>query len=261
MSEGDNDLKRDVSEWLSRGGYILEMAVAQRLAARFAVMGLEQGYHYRDPVEDVEREGDVTATYFPMFDSPRGHAFSLMIECKSTNAPWVFFLGPTDSASWIPSISFDADCGLCEALVGGLFRHLYAGPIAYAATQKHSPEEGKRRVDHAYMALQQVTAATLAAFPGNGCATHTPENADQFAFLGVPIVVTNSPLFTCKLESDASLAVDRVNRIAVQVPRTGLPEDGQGILVTVISLDRLDAVLDDLGEVAVSAGGSVDLIL
>lgn len=242
--DNDGSTVESVRAWLERGGYVLEMQVARLLAGQN--LSIEQGYRYTDPVTGKEREGDLTG--FMDFDTidDHWHALDLVIECKSTTAPWVGFIGHTGGNGPFTAGSYlDADCDLCMAMLLRFAELRRESPNVYALTEKRSGN-GK---DYAYEAVQQAASAVLGRYSSAGFDGHA--DTKIVTMLAVPIVVTESPLFTCALDGDGNVILEPVARMTVVVPRLRLPEpDSDGVEILVVRSDALLTLVADLAEMA-----------
>lgn len=89
MSEDDHAMLTGVRQWLEGGGYVLEMRVARSLAR--LRLPIEQGYAYTDVDTGKERAGDIGALMDADTLDDYWHMLDLVIECKSTTAPWIGF--------------------------------------------------------------------------------------------------------------------------------------------------------------------------
>jgi hypothetical protein len=239
-----SELIDDVRVWLERGGYVLEMQVARIMRARNAMV--EQGYRYTDPQTGQEREGDVTASIHRLEGSDHIHGYELLVECKATQSPWVVFLGRSDWANaWHPRQLFSLHCEECLDLAMNYNDFLREAPTGYAMTEKRVLK-GK---DHAYEALQQVTSSAISRFPETPAWQEEQHaNVDDIKAIGVPVVVTESPLITCSLNADGTVDLRERDRVTVFVPRIGLPQGhgGDGIEVSVVRLSALETFMDAL---------------
>jgi hypothetical protein len=242
VSEHENPVLRDVATWLEQGGYVLELEVARKVHAA-SPSNLIQGFHYSDPETGLEREGDVRARFTIGTSGSTLHVLDLVIECKSTTSPWVFFVGHRGLlTTWTPVFQPDDRCPICSEMSFGVERFGYgAGPDAYALAQKRA----KNAQDHAYQAVQQVASAVLAHYTEADLPQrHEPNTLMSMA---VPTVVTRSPLVTCRLGDDGQIQLRSVERAAVTLLKSNLPsEDCDGLIVQVVTIDYFDQFLAGL---------------
>lgn len=233
-----------VRDWLSRGGYVLEMSVAQKIAKRTNYFW--QGFHYLDPITQQEREGDLQGLLNFRDVDEHDHAVQFVIECKNTTAPWVFFTGETDpNGTWHARFYLDWNgCSLCRALMEDYSDLLGRTPIAYAVSEKRT---GGAK-DLAHDAVQKVTSALAAEYTPQDEGEDAGHPDTKFvSHIGVPIVVTRSPLVMCTLDEGGDADLQTLTRVTVAVPRENLPvRDQRTVAVTVVNLDSLDDLLDEL---------------
>jgi len=206
----------DVRSWLEREGYVLEMEVARLLVAAHA--SVTQGARYTDPETGKDREIDVVAFTQEPEEICQSHNLKFLVECKSTTAPWVFFLDGGHERPAGGVLFGDQYCRKCFSIGSslGLFREEL--PMAYAVTEKRS---GGGQ-DHAYQAVQQAASVVFAEFgltpSWDG---HAEPGAASGSLFAVPIVVTRSPLVTCELLPDGSVALTATDTASVLVRRAG----------------------------------------
>lgn len=233
-----------VRKYLERGGYILEMQVAQTIQRVHPSSYVQQGYRYVDPLTGKEREGDVDATLFVGRVSEPGHSLRLAIECKRTDAPWIAFYG--DGAWYDSLIRVDgvrhSKCGYCRTIAQHVRAPADGRKHAYAIVEKRN--EDKQGQDHAYQAVQQAATALMSLVPGPASARR-PDNPVEF---GQPIVVTTSRLITCELDANGDASLAEVDSLSVLVERTRHAPDVRkaqldAIGVTVVRADALEQVL------------------
>ena len=223
---------------------MLELETAQ-IIARSPAMYVAQGYHFADPLTGKDREGDVLAEMF-VETADKVHAITLVVECKDTRSPWVFFVGTEGATAepWRALRNTDVyGCIECRALYERLERQ--GAPVldAYAVTEKRA----KNAKDHAHEAVQQAATALTAQFPeiSDGHGTH----GRKFPVFGHAVVVTRSPLVICTLDDDGEVQLSPVPTASVIVPRLDLPDDpsaSQGIQVSVVQLAALEGFIKSL---------------
>jgi len=79
-------LKNQVEEWLLQQGFPLEMRVAKSL--RDSQFEVRQSHYYKDSQTGKHREIDILAI---RSDKIGLVEIAFLIECKTTNKPWVLF--------------------------------------------------------------------------------------------------------------------------------------------------------------------------
>jgi hypothetical protein len=219
----------DVRGWLEGGGYVLEMRVARALARRH--IGVDQGFAYTDPETGKEREGDISAMIDVDTDDDHWHMLDLVIECKNTTAPWVGFHGEKwGNGPWTAGSYMDPKCDLCDAMLHAFQELRRTAPSVYALTEKRL--RSAKTKDHAYESVRQVSSAMLGKYGESRWDGHP--DTSVVTVLGVPVVVTQSPLIMCTLGDAGGVELASVDRMNVTVPRLDLPEaasDGMEVLV------------------------------
>ena len=92
----DEPLKSKIHSWLQKQGFPLELKVAKAFQGNgFSVL---QSSYYTDFEEQKPRETDVIARLYSHFEPPDSEFINeletyAVIECKSTDKPWVCFRG------------------------------------------------------------------------------------------------------------------------------------------------------------------------
>lgn len=258
----DETLLGDVRKYLERGGYVLEMEVARTISTEWRQSGVEQSYRYTDPVTGTEREGDI---YARLFIGGRlaelAHDLELLIECKRTESPWIAFVGNGDpwGAGFRAEGTPATGCDLCRYLASGFSPHTDARATAYAIVEKRNSD--KRSRDHAYEAVQQAASALVATFPKT--ASFSGEHSPLEVAFGHALVVTTSPLVTCRLDHTGALQLRSVTSVKVHVPRSDGDEHpsnsalrGTGVDVIVIQDAAFQRTLRRLLQDAPASDGS-----
>lgn len=89
---GDDEITNRVNLWLDQTGYPLEMRVASafRSADLRDPWEVSANLWYDDVTTSAFREADLYASWVD-FDHAVSVSFTLIIECKSTQQPWVIF--------------------------------------------------------------------------------------------------------------------------------------------------------------------------
>jgi len=197
------DIWQHLDEWLSKGGYPLEMQVARHFRdARWRVV---QAEFYTDPDTQTSREIDLVAYRQADFDG-RVVRMSLVVECKSTSRnPWVLF---TDGSIRLPegeqvtqnAASHYGTIVLRELSKVASFANLQMFQLperpGYALREAFG---GK--ADNAYKAVMSVTNAVAAL----------SKEVGAVAEIMFPMVVIEGRLFECYLKEDNQPTFGEVN--------------------------------------------------
>ena len=212
------ELKGKVSAWLQTQGYPLEMKVAKaaRLNGTFQV---RQGWHYLDADTTVSRETDVVLTVSDHYGLVE---INFVIECKSSNKPWILFLADNvaESYSTIHSFGF-----FTEEALNAIFEikeYMFDVKRDANSSEKNTP---KRLL---WNKGCKITAYNLTqAFDGNSDAPYAATMSSIKAALwlsknsfwsgcgpkfaiSIPIVVTSSTLFSCYLNKTNESQLDQI---------------------------------------------------
>lgn len=205
----DDSLPDYVRKFLARSGYPLEMRAARMFGRRgFQV---EQARVYIDLNTEVLREVDVLAystnrTFYPGVGWAE---LRLVIECKRSDKPWLMFVGDT---TFTRSEQHFESLDIIEYGSGKLTEAhsaddmpviSHVGDIAYrigTAAQR----------DDAFAALQQVNSAVLGV--RRDLVAPAEHQSDPMVVVLVPVIVTDSPLFECRLDSNGEIAPKAVDK-------------------------------------------------
>lgn len=206
-----------VRKWIESSGRGLELRVA-RTMRRDGATGVDQSFYYTDPLTGVRREGDVRARY--EWESPLAGRFAQLlavIECKSNNKhPWVAF--------------YDSKLGLSSRLDHWFFAHgtqdtRVADPLA-SQWAGEPPFDDRRLATHivaarssrdgdgsnpAGDAVRQVGSTAVAQY----CDWLEQADKRRAAIFVAAAVVTAAPLYTCALNREGEVVVERVEHLVV----------------------------------------------
>ncbi|MEN3539650.1 hypothetical protein AAH991_31395 [Microbispora sp. ZYX-F-249] len=257
MSENEIE---SILNWLNRSGYPLEMRAARQLYLAQAETSVS--VRYRDPIERTYREVDIVATWNIEASEGNGKRtkakVTFVIECKSTGIPWVMFAYDRESnleENYDESLvihDLPNNLGEFETLSAAhaayerlslfsRFRHL-----GYAIAEKRDPEKGKGGRDAAYDGSRQAASAALGLLQATADVPH----------IFVPILLTNSPLYICSLDSDAALQITQTDSCAVMVDL----DESLGSPVCVAQSDVLPALIQDVRQAISSYEGNIGVL-
>lgn len=230
MAEPPNhaDLRKKAEGWLNSVGFPLEMRVARTLRGA-GFPNVYQGLHYRDPVENVWREIDVST--LDVFDS--GWAgirllVRLVVECTySASSPWVVFpiseLGDFDYAlswqarQWSPSARFFGEAIEEEVREGNGMTDPpslleFCAPVGYGVVKTGDPrdpsESRKKDGPQANAKVAQVLSAVKAMARVSRPGTWE---------LLLPVIVVEGELFSTRLADDCRAVIEETTGEATLV--------------------------------------------
>jgi hypothetical protein len=207
----DDELMHDVRNWLNQNGYVLEMEVARELMPHCSLV--VQGFQFNDPITDKLRETDVFCEWMST-NGDIEHSIEMVIECKSTTAPWIAFYGGSKGFQDAPfpfrMLGEYADCSVCDDI--DVLFSLGPGseaPIAYSILEKKSAKSDR---DLAREAVLAVTSTAVSV-------TRDIENDFEKKQRGqvhvgstiLPVVVTRSPIFACSLDQAGEVNLSRAD--------------------------------------------------
>lgn len=246
--ERSKSLENDVREWLNKSGFPLEMRTVKKIR-EFHPIAISQSTYYRDPTTDTLREIDVKAAWCRVVNPPM--FVHLVVECKSSTAPWVLFRGQgrpfTESdqrlmflQSALSSFKMESDGSGMPRYIGKPYPALMkkTSEGCYAIKQKAATEKNAK--DQAFEATRQVVSSAYALHGREYSDTEPSLSSFTFA-----LVVTTSPLFVAKLDENNEISVTATDREMVLVP---LPHGSRSIQVHVVNESALHDFMTDFHE-------------
>jgi hypothetical protein len=233
-----------VEQWLRKSGLPLE---ARTLAALRAVHAdAEHARHYVDPTTGKVREVDIVARLYGRGSGTPNRAavvLTAVVECKSSpGVSWVALVDVetrrdfTSDDALLPAVQVIERRGASR---GNLTRIWDApvlradDPLAYQLIDTGSRSE-------TWDALQQVLGAV------DGVARDVPDDTGRPALVVLlPVLVTASPLYTCRVTDDGVLDVKPIDHVPV-VARLRVDDERQAVwVVQERALARFAKVLRD----------------
>lgn len=257
--------RRKVLTILNKGGYALEMRVAEQLRKADAAL-VTQSQYYPDPETNKPREIDVVG-YFAGQSSEESrrwiHLF-LVIECKSKPAPWVIFdggkansndpvvnlivtptfLAPTEGREhtdvWkeIEADLTTAPSGLRPPRV--LFTPTQYGRGSGIVEARESETRGGP-TDKAWAAVKGAVSAARGI--SDDFRASDPEGRVEFSkpfFIAwFPVVVTSGKLYRSWLNEAGEMDLAEIDRGSISIPTTRSDQYTRCIVVTEAGLGAL----------------------
>lgn len=250
MSDGEDDLVAKVKEWVQNHGYPLEMVVA-RTFRRHGAVHVEQSTYHVDVVTGKVRESDVLATWSGLGGGPSWVYFFFVIECKTSEnpKPWVIFTD--DQAEELDSKTIFAltPHRLHAADIQSFSHHLHQRfielevpimiegvPLGYGVTESLRTKDGAK--DPAFDAVRQAAASAFGIL-GEFDMEAMSDDAAMFAF---PVVVTTSPIYICRSDSDKGIRLEKVDIAAVSIRVDTQPEHTLVHVVQESGLERFASI-------------------
>ncbi|MCO8307005.1 hypothetical protein [Streptomyces sp. RKCA744] len=249
---GGDILADRVKSWLSDQGYPLEMRAARIM--REARIPVVQSDFYLDPEGASYREIDLTARIRlqpTRHDLPVPSFLCPVIECKSSpGKPWVLFSGGVHLAQparlfqrFVSSQAFKYWHQFAmrvskgpEGMEGLPLFEIEEDP-AYSAVRTSL---GKSREDAAYGAMVSVSKASLAV------ANRYNAPGREALQVAVPVIVVDSPIFKCSLDSEAEPQLKQVGSGTIvwrnQVNGYGLAHS----IIRICHISELNALCSDI---------------
>lgn len=243
MGESEGLLERVTSK-LTESGLPLELRTARAsIGAGFATF---ESFHYVDPIEHKTREGDVVVR--TSISANGGEIpVSLVMECKdSSGKPWVGVYGTArrtrrtdDPSAWATSWQGSIKPALDELLMHGFDSNMREPCNRVLSPMTDSTKNPARG------ACLQVMSATHSLV--NEVVEYSSDNEGREVatpMLGLALIVTTAPLFTCQLARDGSLDVQSVETFSVLCER---PRNAGRSTIRVTTEAHLGHYLNTLG--------------
>ncbi|MEU6154877.1 hypothetical protein ABZ816_33305 [Actinosynnema sp. NPDC047251] len=224
--ESVDPLEKNIAEWLKRQGYILEVRAARAFLRAHPLQEhwghsetVEQGVHYLDPQESKLREIDVVASWWnpvkrshPSITRTNGDAWlglTVVIECKRSQVPWILLAAERHKFHKIPqwldplSKAYIADFRIYSGYWAGTPLGDSGVPVAHSIVPRVEKNPDRNAP---FDAVRQVISATTSLLEQGG-----PGEIDQpWIDLFVPVLVTDAPLFVCRLDNEGDIVVKSV---------------------------------------------------
>lgn len=190
-----------VLKWLEKTGFPLEMTAAESF--RRAGFEVRQSSTYADPETDKGREIDVLASDPDWIGAVE---ISFVVECKSSSKPWVVLTSDHAMENY--------NCLSAFALMSDPARKALSQKMPDLKTMEFITRSsaggyGFRQAlsdgaDPAYTAAMNVLKACA------GVSGKYRKDSNQIASLAFPVIVVDSPLFECRLQTDGELILKEV---------------------------------------------------
>lgn len=175
---------------------------------------------YLDPNEKINREHDIYAyhTWVPQAGERRYFlSAQLIIECKKSENPWVFFTMPSRGGYGLSlrvrsgeRHGFPQRSNGVSRIDGDVetFHHYFAS--GKVARTYHEPFKGREQAGRGpaiYAAVLAVTGATLFHDPGS--------DAEGVTTISYPVIIFDGPLFEAQIDSVKNISVRRADHICL----------------------------------------------
>lgn len=201
------DLQSRVLKWMQSTGFPLEMAAAN--AFRHTKFEVRQGTSYIDSESGKGREIDVLVMDPDWIGAVE---IGFVLECKSSARPWVVLRSEDAFANYN---RFSAFALMTEAASQALVRNAPGSGAGDLAAMKYieRPSEGGYGFRQALDGADQAYAAAIGAVKASA---HLAKERESLSYKPAafyfPVVVVDSPLFECTLQSDGELRLEEVSQ-------------------------------------------------
>jgi hypothetical protein len=174
MTNNNSSLESNILDELFKTGYPTEIVSAEIMQKKG--WGVLHNPSYLDDTEKISREYDIRAFRSWKYVLPGGDQFIgvyLLVECKKSEKPWVFFSTPEKYDSWLGqfikspdrhifSSYYSSDCYIPDSTLRE-FHHYFQSPRL--ARTYHEPFKGHEKSDNSsqmiFTAVMSTVKATL----------------------------------------------------------------------------------------------------
>lgn len=251
-------LTEKIAEFLDKTGFPLEVDCIRMLSSRNWMVA--KGLAYRDPDEPSLRELDIAAwtTRVYAYKPLRMAVVRLMIECKKSERPWIFFTHPegaVDLRSHIKHVSSMGELFATEAMGLGRpdaqlakWQHPYSGEVGQAKTYVEYNPRRKGEPSAPDIRSGLMTAVKSVADEMSRLGGAMDEHTGGFAVFYFPVVVLRGHLFEARPDEHGKMAVWPSKHVRVVVdflPRgEEFKDGGMTYIVDILHDESLAAYID-----------------
>lgn len=216
--ETERPLEERIVEELQKTGFPTEIVSANILEQRGWTV--THNPSYLDPNEETSREHDIYAhrSWITQgIEYPYFLTVQIIVECKKSDKPWVFFTVPRRGAR-SPSLRIRSGKhrGFPRHSKGNTeidgdfeaFHHYFAS--GKVARTYHEPFKGREQADRGqviYAAVLAVTGATLFR--------DFESDVDGFTTISYPVIIFEGPLFEAEIDNAKKISVRRADHICL----------------------------------------------
>lgn len=253
-------MEQQISDWLIKTGYPLELFVCEQLAKRKYLC--EKSSLYPDTISGVSREIDVTAyCHGPNYDT-HSYSLQLLIECKKSEKPLLVLAEKKIKAR------FDQLLGKCNESLHGLVLSL-----AYGHFHEQTPEVQKTNLgpwaeqvpigysiipafqnsdENIYKGVMGLASANeyylkqQADFLKSSRSWKNDNLVDNNPFqLQIPILVVDSPLLTVSINDNGELDIHETDWACLNIRLPwSLKNEDRICSIQVVRKDRFPQAID-----------------
>lgn len=192
--------RQKVLKWMESTGFPLEMAAAN--AFRQANFEVRQSSTYIDSETGKGREIDVVVTDPDIIGAVD---IGFVLECKSSNRPWVVMRSDDAFANYH---RFCAFAPMTDSAQEALVRK---APELRSMSYIERPSEGGYGLRQAFDGADQAYTAAMGVV--KAC-VHLVKKREEQSFkpaaIYFPVIVVDTPIFECSLQADGHLALQEV---------------------------------------------------
>ncbi len=213
------DLTEKLLQWVEESGRALELRVARAFTAQGGAKYVRQSVPFQDPnVPSTTREGDVLAGYHWIANG-LSITVEAIIECKSGQGhPWVAFFDDMwvrpDKPDELATIGGEWPKEDLNALAAAISK---SGVLRTVEMPTHALSAmGKDSVNSVMDAARQAVSFARSRSTVAASFADDPKGTMPVA-ASIPIVITEAPLFTCRLSESGEIELEEAERFDVWV--------------------------------------------
>jgi hypothetical protein len=248
-----DSLEAKIMEWLDRQGYPLEMYTAK--CCRDSGFAAYPSSYFQDTQSGQQRETDVYAhtRRIPVTDKGREFQLSFAFECKQSRAkPWVAFTHTDERNTMhpkaamaqriVPEYAFSWWRNLVKkADQNDLYPFGYANPLAHSLVRVSFERSNE---DAAYAALMSVTKAAIGIADWLDLGSSAGGDNQLFYTVVSPILVLDTPLFSCHLNDRNEISIASIDRCTLQWSNQ-VSQTSASTIIEIVTKQALPTFLND----------------
>jgi hypothetical protein len=216
----ENSLERSIRDDITSTGFPTEIVAASLMQSK--EWGIIHNPSYWDESGEVSREFDIRAykrSSFTLAAEEYAVGVYLIVECKKSDKPWVFFVTPEDNYQYrlgelvkatmerfaIFSSKYQSESFVSDNQLRALHHYFRRGKLARTF---YEPFKGQERAEHTqmiYSAVMSVVNATL-----DQVMMHP---APRILRIYYPLVVFNGRMFEAQVKSTEAVDLDEASHV------------------------------------------------
>lgn len=210
------EVEAKLKNWISKGGFPLEMRVADAFSDKgFTV---SQSVYYRDPDSNKFRESDVVAFTYKYING-LWFTITFVIECKLiAEKPWVILVNDRNTASPEADLPLYMTSNFRNAYDEIKASHKFKSPLLFKNSRKFGYSVvtafNTNGADRSFEALQSVTKAC------EHFVSSISKSDRRVESIYYPIIIVDGSLFTARRTREDSIEIESVTKHELLISRS-----------------------------------------